>query len=840
MKNFNDSQPMYARMKPTSYFLVLILFIASCQKKELVREVSISNWEFREKEREWLPAIIPGFVHLDLYDNNLIEDPFYRDNENNLQWIEEISWEYKSEFTLDYKFLQNKSIRLNFSGIDTYANVYLNDSLIKTCDNFFVSHSIELSSLLKLNNELRFVFKPTVKLLEQFSENTPFDLPGAERVYIRKPQFHFGWDWGPKLIGCGITEEVKLIAFNTAQISDFHVRTVSIHDSIATMRLDLEISDTNNEAYSFEFLDETYLAEPEATSIEFIVENPSLWNPRGYGEQNFQNLQVNLLNKDGNLIDQINEQYAIRQINLIQDEDELGKGFKFKVNGKDVYAKGANWIPLDFFHTRVDSKQYRKALSDVAEANMNMLRVWGGGIYEDNYFYDLCDSLGIMVWQDFMFACAMYPGDEAFMKSVELEATQQIKRLRKHPSIALWCGNNENSEGWHRWGWQADRSVDEINSIWADYQNLFKKLLPNLVDSFSTTDYWESSPKYGRGNPKHQFTGDAHDWGVWHDAEPFENFEKNIPRFMSEYGFQSFPEINSIELYALEEDFDLNSEVMKVHQKHPRGNSLIQEYMLRDYKEPIDFESFVYLSQVLQAQGMRIGMEAHRRARPYNMGTLYWQFNDCWPVASWSSRDYYGNWKALHYATKRAYEDLLISTVQSKDYVSIYLINDRSEGQNYDLLIEHIDYNGNRMESKAKHISVNGASSKLIDTIALDDYLYIDSLKNQSYLDIQVLQNGEVQARKLHHFVKTKDMDLPYTGISYKVEKDSLGFVLELFSDAFMKDVMINSLHDGRFEDNYFDLPANEHRRIRFYNDFPMEEFNTDNLDFFSIVYTYD
>ena len=831
---------MFARMKSTSYFLVLILFIASCQKKELVKEVRINNWEFREQGAEWLPATIPGFVHLDLYDNDLIEDPFYRDNENKLQWIQEKYWAYKSEFALDSEFLKNNSIALNFSGIDTYADVYLNDSLIKTCDNFFVSHSIESRSLLKLNNELLFVFKPTVEFALQLSENSPFDLPGEERVSVRKPQFHFGWDWGPKLIGCGITEEVKLVASNTAQISDFYMSTVSISDSVAKMRLELEISNLDKKGYSIQFLAGTYPLESENTSITFTVKNPDLWWPRGYGEQNFQQLQVHLLNTDGDVIDQINEQYAIRQIDLIQEEDELGKGFKFQINGQDIYAKGANWIPLDFFHTRVDSNQYRKALIDAADANMNMLRVWGGGIYEDDYFYDLCDSLGILVWQDFMFACAMYPGDDKFLGSVELEATQQIKRLRKHPSIALWCGNNENSEGWNRWGWQADRSEEEINSIWTDYQNLFNKLLPELIDSLTTTNYWESSPEYGRGNPKHQFTGDAHYWGVWHDAEPFENFEKKVPRFMSEYGFQSFPEMDAIELYALEKDFHLDSEVMKVHQKHPRGNSLIQEYILRDYKEPADFESFVYLSQIVQAQGMRIGMEAHRRARPYNMGTLYWQFNDCWPVASWSSRDYYGNWKALHYAAKRAYEDLLISTVQSIDSISIYLINDKSGNQDYDLLIEHIDYNGSRMGSKAKSTSIKGASSKRIHTLALDDYLYIDSIENRSYLDIQVLQNGEVKARTLHHFVKIKDMDLPYTGISYKVEKDSLGFVLELFSDAFMKDVMINSLHDGRFEDNYFDLPANEHRRIRFYNDYPMEEFNTENLTFFSIVDTYE
>jgi beta-mannosidase len=435
---------------------------------------------------------------------------------------------------------------------------------------------------------------------------------------------------------------------------------------------------------------------------------------------------------------------------------------------------------------------------------MNMLRVWGGGMYEDAYFYDLCDSLGILVWQDFMFTCATYPGDETFMESVALEATQQIKRLRKHPSIALWCGNNENS------------------------QNLFNKLLPNLVDSLSTIDYRESSLQCGRENPKQQF------------AELFENFEKKAPRFMSEYGFQSFPEKDAMELYALEEDLFLDSEVMKAHQKHPGGNSIIKEHMLRYYKEPAEFESFIYLSQVLQAEGMKNGLETHRRVRPYHMGTLNWQLNDCWPGTSSSGIDYYGNWKALHYAAQRAYENLLISTVQSEDSVLIYILNDYAEDQECDLLIEHVDYYGNRMGSRAKYTTVDGASSKLAHSIVLDEYLYLDSIENQSYLDIQVLQNSEVKARKLHHFVKTKDMNLPYTGISYKVEKDSLGFILEIFSDAFMKDLMINSLHDGRFEDNYFDLPANEHRRIRFYNKYPMEEFNVNNLTFYSIVDTYE
>ena len=830
---------MFVRINLFKLFTVFILVLSACSKSVETATFTLSNWEFREANREWLPAEVPGFVHLDLFNNNLIEDPFYRANELESSWVAEKVWEYRSAFILKEDFLLKQSIKLNFAGIDTYAEVFLNDSLIQSCTNYFVTYSVETKDLLKAKNELRFVFKPTLKEAKHLNKNSKYNLPGEDRVHVRKPQFHFGWDWGPKLIGCGITESVSLTATSSTQIMDTYIATKSISDSLASMCLVIELSDFDTQPYFVEFLGNTYPVLANKAQINFSIKDPLLWWPNSYGAQNNQHLQIKLLNSNADVIDYVNEPFSIRTIDLIEEVDSLGKGFKFNVNGKDVYAKGANWIPLDFFHTRVDSKQYRKALNEVVESNMNMLRVWGGGIYETDYFYDLCDSLGILVWQDFMFACAMYPGDTAFVSSVELETTQQLKRLRKHSSIALWCGNNENSEGWHRWGWQENRSTVEIEEIWADYQLLFNQLLPRLVDSLTETDYWESSPQYGRGNPNHQFTGDAHYWGVWHDGEPFENFDSKVPRFMSEYGFQSFPAMDAIELYAIEEDLDLESKVMKTHQKHPRGNSLIKEYMLRDYRDPADFESFVYLSQVLQADGMRIAMEAHRRARPYNMGTLYWQFNDCWPAASWSTTDYYGNWKASQYAVKRAYNEVLISTVQSEDSLAIYLINDSSTPLEFDLLVAHVDYEGNTLKSNAFIATVNAASSSFQQSLVLDDYLYIDSTEYRSYLDIQLIINGEVKARKFHHFVKTKEMDLPYSGISHKVEKDSLGFVVELFSDAFMKDLMISSLHDGRFEDNYFDLPANEHRRIRFYNDYPMDEFNSNNLSFFSVVDTY-
>ena len=830
-------------MNTYSYFIFITLFLTSClkQKNDKV-EILINNWEFREQGQQWFPAIVPGSVHLDLYSNNLIDDPFYRSNENKLQWIENKQWEYKAEFNLDQDFIKNKSIHLIFSGIDTYADVFLNDSLIHKCDNFFVSYDIKLDSLLKVSNELRFVFQSTVKRAKLLQKSNTFNLPGEERVYVRKPQFHFGWDWGPRLIGCGITEKVKLIVYNSAQISDFCISTLSISDTNAEMRLEIELSDFDFDSnfYALDFLGKKYPLKSKKTIIDFSIENPNLWWPRGYGEQFIYPLNLKLLSTEGQCLDDVNSSFSIRNIRLVEQEDEMGKGFKFQVNGVDVFAKGANYIPLDFFQTRVDSSHYRDALNDAVDANMNMLRVWGGGIYEDDYFYDLCDSLGVLVWQDFMFACAMYPGDTSFMNSVKLEAIQQIKRLRKHPSIALWCGNNENSEGWHRWGWQSSRSDEEIKSIWADYQDLFTQLLPNMVDSLTNTDYWESSPKYGRGDPKHQFTGDAHYWGIWHDAEPFEEFRNNVPRFMSEYGFQSFPEMDAIDLYSLPEDQYLDSEVMLLHQKHPRGNQLIKEYMSRDYKDPQDFEAFVYLSQSLQARGMTMGMEAHRRAKPYNMGTLYWQFNDCWPAASWSSRDYYGNWKQLHYAVQKTYKDLLISTIQSADSVHFYLTNDNFPDQLLTLSIEHINFQGDTIKSLFKKINVSRGKSVLIESIELSKWISSHGIDTHSYLDIKLNNRSRLMARKLHHFVKPNQMSLISPSISFKSERDSLGFIIELFSNTFLKDLRIKSIHDGRFEDNYFDLPANEHRRIRFFNTYPMDIFNENSLTFYSLVDAYE
>ena len=391
---------------------------------------------------------------------------------------------------------------------------------------------------------------------------------------------------------------------------------------------------------------------------------------------------------------------GLRTIELIQEKDAIGKSFYFKLNGIPVFMKGANYIPPDSFLPKANDAVYKKIVNNAVVANMNMLRVWGGGVYASDAFYDECDKNGILVWQDFMFACAMYPGDMSFLENVKQEVIDNVTRLQNHPCIALWCGNNENDEGWQNWGWQKQYNYtkDQETDIWKDYEKLFHELIPKTLDSLlSPTEnrYWSSSPSIGWGKKESLTQGDSHYWGVWWGMEPFEMYEKKVGRFMSEYGFQGMPSLETFKSVVNNEDLNLNSESIKNHQKHPTGYQTIQTYMERDYKVPSSFEDYSYVSQLLQADGMKTAIEAHRRAKPNCMGSLYWQLNDCWPVTSWSSIDYYGNWKAFHYQAKRSYENLLISITEDVDNYLIYIINDDLKTYTGKTDLNLLDFNGN-------------------------------------------------------------------------------------------------------------------------------------------------
>ena len=817
------------------YSLLLLIFFAfSCQPKhDLPVTIELNNsWQFKKvTDSIWQSATVPGNVHSDLLSHNLIRDPFVGANEDSLQWISEMDWEYKTTFSVDQETFQKNHFEINFEGLDTYTSVYLNDSLILKTNNAFREWNVDVKSIIKPKNDLRLVIEHTSKHEEAEKGRLPYELPEGNRIFTRKAQFQYGWDWGPKLNTSGIWRPVRLVAWNDVKIYDTYVHQIELNDSIVKLMIQFDLAHSKTEGYSFElFVNDSLLMVKEdgsqysPMSIPFEINNPKRWWPHNLGEPYLYDIKI-VVRDNKKILDSILVKKGLRTIELVTEKDSNGESFYFKVNDVPVYAKGANYIPQNSLQNKVTDAHYEKLLNDVVDSNMNMLRVWGGGIYENDIFYDLCDEKGILVWQDFMFACAMYPGDMTFLKNIKQEAIDNVKRLRNHASIALWCGNNENSEGWHRWGWQGDRSEVEKDEIWSNYLKVFDSILPNVVNSLTDTEYWESSPKYGRGNPKYKTEGDAHDWWIWHDGYPFEHLEENVPRFMSEFGFQSFPSYEAIRYINQSDSLEITSDSFENHQKHARGFQLIDEYMKRDFPVPDNSEDYVYMSQVLQAYGITKGIEAQRRAKPYNMGTLFWQLNDCWPAVSWSSIDYFGNWKALQYKLKRSYDNVLISSKVKNDTLKTWIVNDGLGLDEGILNLKLIDFNGNIIYQDFKTVKVDANSSEI-------KYKFdVNTLKFKKKEVVLISKfNNHIS---YFYFVKPKDLKLKQGEIIKKITKTKDGFNIELSSIVLQKHVFLFTNEKGHFSDNFFDILPNENIIIHFntevkkLNDLQLKSFNT-------------
>jgi beta-mannosidase len=796
---------------------MLFLFLGcNSLEKELPIQIQLnSNWKFKGTDTlEWKSATVPGNIYTDLIAHQIIENPFIKNNEEKVQWVSNKNWEYKTTFLLSDAILKKENIALNFEGLDTYAKVYINGNYQLDTDNAFQKYSIPLKGIpLNKSNELRIVFQHSKSFENSAKQNSKYKLPEGNRVYTRKAQFQYGWDWGPKLNTSGIWKNISINAWDGMRFENIFIKQEEISTTKARLSIEILIESTSNKNASlFTKINREVIATNIALKkgkhtykVPVEITNPKLWWIHNLGKPYLYTFNFQLI-ADGKIKDEKSVKKGIRTIKLITKKDSIGASFYFELNGKPVYMKGANYVPQNSFQNKVTNNHYEKLLSDVVSSNMNMLRIWGGGIYENDIFYDLCDAKGILVWQDFMFACAMYPGDIEFLANVQEEAEQQVKRLRNHASIALWCGNNESSEGWKRWGWQNNRTEKEKKDIWNDYLAVFDTILPNTVAEFSETDYWETSPKYGRGNPKYKTEGDAHDWWVWHDGYPFEHFENNVPRFISEFGFQSFPSFETMKYINQTEETTLMTDSWKSHQKHDRGLQLIFDYMERNYKVPMQDDNYIYVSQLLQAKGIVMGIEAHRRAKPYNMGTLYWQLNDCWPAISWSSIDYLGNWKALQYKVKNAFENLLISSVIENNGVQTFVINDTFDIVSGNLKLKIIDFYGKKIWSDAKEIEVLGNSSKQFYTTSLDK---ID--KNSSLLVAEF--NGE---KSYLYFSKPKDLKLPKGIIQRNISKTKNGFSITLKSTVLQKNLFLFTNIKGHFSDNFFDLMPNETIRINF------------------------
>jgi beta-mannosidase len=828
------------RISIIALILIQCIVFANCQ--ELI------NWKFKSsKDSIWRPFNFPGNSHSALLENKMIQDPFYSDNEKKLQWIGEEDWEFKSEFTVEKKNLQNE-VDLYLERIDTYAEIFINGRKVTELNNAFRIYFLSVKNFLEIGrNVLLIKIKSADIVSKNKYDRLDVKLPGEERVTSRKPQYHYGWDFGPKYISSGLNGKIKLLTYKTIRLEDQSLLTKSISESNANLELFILVNSTKSQIVNLNLS----VGESNFTFEHFVqngrneiripieIKNPKLWWPNGMGESFLYKCKLEI--GDGEDIVLSNWNCGIRTIKLISEMDSLGQSFYFRVNGLPMFAKGANYIPHDIFQSYPNnSERIEYLIRSAKDCNFNMLRVWGGGNYESEQFYELCDKHGIVVWQDFMFACGMYPGDQRFLENVVQEAEDQCIRLSKYACIGLWCGNNENNEGWHRWGWQIGKLPKTQDRLWNDYKKLFQETLPQVVDHYSNfNNYWESSPLYGRGDKRFNTNGDAHDWGLWHDELPFTSLKDRVPRFMSEFGFQSIPSLNTISKIADSKDFSLESKSMLAHQKHPRGNKLILQYIKTDFNSPRNFKELIYLNQLTQAEGISLGIQYHRMSKPYCMGSLYWQYNDCWPGISWSGIDYYGKWKALQYYTKEVFNPILIAITDKGDgNFILQAVNDGRDSVNLNLSLELSDFFGNVLWTKDIKGVIGIDSASILSEFSKNDF---SSNFNEESFYIKV-RNGNTVVKN-YFFKKFKDLKLPKAVISISsepvIEKSALNlsypyeFRISVQSNVFVRAFAYISEEDIVLSDNFFDLEPNAIREFTIYS--KQKDLNIANLDFISL-----
>ena len=857
-------------MRVVSVYVALAVLMLACAGsvragEPTSRDIS-SGWQFRvvgdapaghDDVKAWHAATVPGVVQTDLLANKLIADPFYQDNEKRLQWISYADWEYQTSFDVDAATMAHEHVDMVFAGLDTFADVYLNDKQILTADNMFRKWRVDVKAQLRSgSNTLRVVLHSPITKMLPYVKGLPFLLvspndasaPGEPAVspYVRKAPYQFGWDWGPRFVTLGIWQPVKLETWDEVRIEDFHIEPQKISADSASLNAQLDIVASKPLTVTVAFFQRditSHFAEDAGTqtfvldagvnnvSYAFRIAKPRLWWPLGYGDQDRYAFNVAIRAGTGGgkasgtkakaqvTLAQSEVITGLRTVELRRENDQWGKSFAFYVNGVPVFAKGADVIPFDSFPNRVTPASHQQILESARDAHMNMVREWGGGYYESDDFYEICDELGIMVWQEFAFGGAMVPGDLPWQENVRQEAVENIKRLRSHPSIVLWCGNNEVETGWYHWGDREElrNAISPFQSfrVWQDYIILFADILKSAVNQYAGVPYWPSSPSSNfEEPPDNQHNGDMHYWAVWHQQAPAMDYTKQFPRFMSEFGFQSFPEMRTIRSFAEPADFDIHSPTMVSHQKNFGGNDRILTYMLREYREPKNFDAYVYLSQVQQAEVIKIGAEHLRRQRPRVMGSLYWQLNDCWPVASWASIDYYGRWKALQYYAKKFYADTIVSPFAHGGKIDVYVVADSLTPQTGTIRTRLMDFSGKVLSDKSTDVQIAAASSAVAFTLDQKDLLAAagNADPTKSFLVFDLSVGGKQVSRNTIFFGAMHDLDLPVAPkVDASIAKTADGYAVTLTSPVLARSAFVSfGDKDATFSDNYMDVLPGE------------------------------
>lgn len=788
------------------------------------------RWQFRQAAgRRWLPAAVPGSVHSDLLRLGKIKDPFVYPNEARAQWIENVGWEYRREFSLTPGQCARDGIDLICEGLDTYATVLVNGREVARTDNMHRPYAFDVKSYVRAGaNELRVVFDAT---LPRAKKEIEYYLPSRTDVsevvpWVRKAAYQFGWDWCPRLVTSGIWRPIRLELYDGARIGGLITQQRWRGGDVR-----LEVRARLQVAVGGRYRLTARVAGVEGTAeaslgpgerevrLELAVRHPRRWWPNGYGRQPLYTLEASL-RRDGRAVDSAKKRMGFRAIRLVQKKDRIGRGFHFEVNGVPVWAKGANWVPLDSLPDRASTPEgiarTRDLLKSCAAANFNMLRVWGGGVYETDAFYEACDELGLMVFQDFMYACHQYPGTRKFLDNARREAEGQVWRLADHPSVALWCGNNEIEQGWAYWGWR-----HSMPQRFPDFLKLFCRLLPGVIKKLDPArDYWpcseSSGPPYGR-HPKDPRKGDVHYWGVSVRSEPIEKYKELRARFVAEFGFSSFPPFDELKRVIPPRQLRLASPALEdrmkwpsanVRDQFPNGNRVLEKY-LADYtgipegaeRGGAPFERAVYLSQVLQGFAIQTAVEAWRRYKPYCMGALYWQVNSCWPEIGWASLSYDGQWKALHYLARRFFAPVLASADMSGSSAALWVTNDVNERIKGELRWWLRDMTGRALEAGGRTVAL----SALGNVRALDlDFQGHDP--RRVFLHYR-FKAGRYVSENVAFFTGFKDLALPASRVTARpiTHRSRPALRVSANGPAFF---ICLTAPGVRFGDNYFHLPT--------------------------------
>ena len=779
------------------------------------------TWQLSAGHRslESVDMQIPGTVLSGLLAAGKIKDPFYRTNEDATRALFWKDYVFTRTFDVDEELLAQQHIVLVCEGLDTLAEISINGTFLAKTDNMQRTWKLQAKKLLHPGkNEIQIVFRSVLRFIEDY----PYEahkkinyIPCGSmkgNQLLRKAHSMFGWDWGPQTIDAGIFRDIYLQGYSHARIEDIrihqqHAKNVSVQTSITLsesvpgQKLCVELSEDGADKPL-----QTKLCKTNAdgvAAVDFVIENPKLWWPNDYGDQPLYIVRTTLLDEDGTSLESITRRIGLRTLTISQEKDEWGNEFAFCVNGVKIFTRGGNYIPDDCLYTRITEKKLDYILESCRRAHFNCVRVWGGGYYPSDAFYDLCDEKGLIVWQDLMYACNVYDVTDAFAENCRQETYDNVRRLRHHASLGLWCGNNEIESAWDHWG----DFQKETPYLRADYIRLFEEVLPKAVqEADGETFYWHSSPSSGGcfDNPDDANRGDTHYWDVWHGQKPFTDYCKYFFRFCSEFGFQSFPCAKTVNSFTLEDDRNIFSRVMESHQKNDAANGKMLYYLSENLRYPKDLTHLLYASQVLQGMAIKYGVDHWRRNRGRCMGTLYWQINDNWPAPSWSSIDYFGRWKALHYMAQKFYAPHAVSMTLEDHRCHVYFSNESFETTEYSLTLSIRDLSGNVLETY--ETKGNSPAFSAIETAVVDICSWEDQ-KDDVFLEAVIHTKDQKVLKDVETLVPYKYLNLKNPVISTEAEETNDAFILHISSDCFAPFVSLDfDDADVIFSDNFFHL----------------------------------